>query len=114
MLLYETNNTVYLERKETDMKTNIKDFVKKIDETIPDATTETVMKQCGKIGEDAMNTGAHAIAAIVCIGGTAYSAYKTFEDSVMLGMMISKTTTKKAYNGIKEFYAGTPAVAVAR
>lgn len=96
------------------MKTNIKDFVKKIDETIPEATTETVMDQCKQIGKDAANTGKCAMAALTCIGGTAICAYKTLEDSVMLGMMISKTTTKKAYNGIKEFYAGTPAIAVAR
>ena len=96
------------------MKTNIKDFVKKIDETIPDATTETVMYQCVKIGKHAGDTGKCAMAALTCIGGTAICAYRTLEDSVMLGMMISKTTTKKAYDGIKNFYAGTPVIAVAK
>ena len=96
------------------MKTNIKNFVKKIDEAIPEATTETVMDQCAKIGRHAGDTGKCAMAALTCIGGTAIYAYRTLEDSVMLGLMLSKTSTKMVINGAKEYYNATPAMAVIR
>lgn len=97
------------------MKTNnIKNFVKKIDESIPEATQESVKEQCGKIGGDLKDTGKCAMATIMCAAGTAIQAYRTLEDSAMLGLMISKTTTKKVYNEVKSFCDGKPAVAVVR
>lgn len=103
------------EREETKMKTNnMKNFLKKIDESIPEATSESVKDQCCTIAVDLKNTGKCAMATLMCITGTAISAYTALEDSAMLGLMISKTATKKICNEVKNFYNETPAMAVVR
>lgn len=93
---------------------NIKNFGRKLDESIPDATAESLKDQCMQIGDDAMNTGKCAVATLMCIAGTAICAYRTIEDTAMLGLMISKTSTKRVFNGLKNMYEDTPAMAVVR
>ena len=98
------------------MKTNnnIKNFARRIDEIIPDATPENVKGQCKDIKSDLKNTGKCAMATLTCAGGTAIFMYRTLEDSVMLGLMLSKTETKKIHNAVKNFYNNTPSMTVAR
>ena len=99
------------------MKNNtnrIKNFAKYVDERIPDATIDSVKEQGKTIGKDVINTGMCAVATCIC-------ATKTLEDTVELGLMITKTTTKhvakktnEAMEKVKNFYTNTPAMVVVR
>lgn len=88
------------------MKTNkVMDFARRVDEVIPDATPESVKMQGKLICSDVKQTAICAFATVVCVG-------RTLNDTAELGLMASKTVTKKAITGMSNFYNSGQMVAV--
>lgn len=88
------------------MNTNVvMNFAKGIDNMIPEATPENVKKQCRTISEDAKNTG-------MCLVATCMCGSKAVTETAVLGLMVSKTVTKKAFKVAKDWYNNVPSVTI--
>lgn len=88
------------------MKTNnVKNLINKVDVIIPDVTMDTVIKDGTSILKDVKGAAIGIAMTNICIGS---AILKTFP----LSVRVVKTTAKKGFITLEDFYSNRPAVVV--